>query len=148
MSVAEPQEQYRAFFESCPEMLGILDREGRVVRANRAWREALGGEGDRLPERVPEAQRAQLAEGLGGCGGGETGAWTGPVFTAEGQIERFAFTWGADGQGSLHAMGRRLRRVEPMSNEDRRARALIRYADIGIIGVSWEGEIVSWNPAA
>lgn len=144
----DPSELALAFFDACPEMIAVLDREGRVLRANAAWEAALGPSprSERLVERVPEDQQSWLTHHLDTI---PNGMWSGPLRTAAGGVARFALRWNRDARGRYHVVARQLLPQETASQESaERARALVRQTDLAVIEMSASGVVVSWNRAA
>lgn len=144
----DPSELALAFFDACPEMIAVLDSEGRVLRTNPAWEAALGPapRSERLVDRVPGDQQLWLERHFSTLRGG---LWSGPLRTAAGGMERFAIRWGRDARGLIHVVARQLLPQETASQEAaERARALVRQTDLAVIEMSATGVVVSWNRAA
>jgi len=52
-------EHFEVFFENAPIMMGVVDREGRIVGVNRRWREVLGYRADEVIGKSAEAVLTQ-----------------------------------------------------------------------------------------
>lgn len=110
MSAAvDPQQLRRDFFDACPKMLCVLDREGRLVLANRAWEESLGAAPESLVERAPEEAREALRGALAGQG---RGSWRGTLRAMSGEAVPVQIVWAADDRELLHVSARRIPQEE------------------------------------
>lgn len=140
MSAAvDPQELRRDFFDACPEMLCVLDREGRVVLANAAWEESLGAAPESVIERAPEEEREGLRGALASQG---RGSWRGTLRAASGAAEPFQIIWAADGRELLHVSARRI----PQEEVDAQAQRLMLEERTRLLTtVLAEGPLVLWS---
>ena len=137
---ADPQELRRDFFDEHPDMLGVVDREGRVILANRAWEEALGpAAGARMTELVPEGQQGWLLEAFGGPA---PHAWSGSIRTAAGAEERFRLSWRADARGLLHMEAHRCSEADGEADAHRRA---LEERNFLLYSVLANGPLILWT---
>lgn len=138
-AAADPQELRRDFFDACPKMLCILDREGRVVLANRAWEESMGAAPESVVERAPEEAREALR---GALSSERRGAWRGMLRAAGGDVAPFHIIWAADDRELLHVSARRI----PREELDAEAQRLVLEERTRLLNtVLSEGPLVLWS---
>jgi two-component system, cell cycle sensor histidine kinase and response regulator CckA len=153
---SDPSGKLEQLFDWIPQLLCLADREGRIIKVNREWKEALGYEPAELeghlafefihPEDLPAAREALKK----GRSGGKKEDWAIRFRTREGEfrwLECRAFFKDERIYAAARDLTEQKKDQKAIEDSERRLAQIIDFLPDATFVIDREGRVVAWNRA-